>query len=179
MTAVLIAYFTRPGEERGPAGLYTCRVGHTASAASIVERLCGGDVFKIAPQQPFPADYAACCEMARAQLEADARPPLAAWPTAQALAACRTLILCYPNYFGTMPMPVHTFLQGCDFAGRRILPLCTHGGGGAQRSVQDIARLCPQAQLSPALALPGAGAAAATEDIRLWLLEQGVPLQEA
>jgi flavodoxin len=37
-----------------------------------------------------------------------------------------TVILGYPNYWGTMPMPVWTFLEHFDFSGKTILPFCTH-----------------------------------------------------
>ena len=40
-----------------------------------------------------------------------------------------------------MPMPVWTFLEGCDLAGKRILPMCTNEGSGMGRSEADIARL--------------------------------------
>lgn len=177
MSQLLIAYFTRPGEERGADGaLYTRRVGATAYAASIVERLTDGDAFKIDPAQPLPAGYEACVAAAKAQLDADARPPLAVWPQAAQLQNCRTLILCSPNYFDRLPMPVCSFLAGCDWAGKRILPLITHGGGGAGACRQDVVRLCPGAVVEQALALPAETAASAQLDIQLWLLGQGVPL---
>jgi flavodoxin len=50
-----------------------------------------------------------------------------------------TIILMYPNYWGTCPMAVFTFLEKYDFTGKTILPLCTHEGsnvGSAKPQVE-------------------------------------------
>ena len=36
----------------------------------------------------------------------------------------------YPNYWGTMPMAVYTFLERCDLTGKTVHPFCTHEGSG-------------------------------------------------
>ena len=37
-----------------------------------------------------------------------------------------TIILGYPNWWGTMPMCVFTFMEAYDLTGKKILPFCTH-----------------------------------------------------
>ncbi len=178
MSRNLIVYFSRPGENYSPEGLVRLRIGYTAYAASVVESLAGGDVFRIDMAEPYPEEYAACCDAARAHLEQNARPALARWPEPGVVEECRTLILCYPNYWGTAPMPVLSFLEACDWSGRTILPLCTHGGGGAGRSAADIAAAAPGAEVKEPLALPGHEAAGAKLDIQLWLSMHGVRMEE-
>ena len=53
MSSVLIAYFSRAGENYTPDGIVRLRVGNTACAASLLEQLTGADVFKITPKQPY------------------------------------------------------------------------------------------------------------------------------
>jgi len=53
------------------------------------------------------------------------------------------IFLGYPNWWGTMPMPVFTFLGEYDFAGKTIARFCTHEGSSLGRSVTDIKELCP------------------------------------
>ena len=178
MSKLLIAYFSRAGENYTPNGVARLTVGNTARAASLLEALTGADVFKIEPATPYPEGYAACTAQAKAELAADARPPLAAWPQEQVIQDCRTLLLCYPNYWGTMPMPVCSFLQRYDWQGRTILPLCTHEGSGLGRSMADLAALCPGAVLGGGLAVPGHAAAGCKEQLRLWLVQNAVPLCE-
>lgn len=74
---------------------------------------------------------------------AGARPELREYP--DSLEPYDTVYLGYPNYWGTMPMPVFTFLEHFDFSGKTIRPFCTHEGSGLGHSVEDIRRLCPGA----------------------------------
>ncbi len=176
MSKTLIVYFSRAGENWGTDGPVQLRVGYTAVAASILEKLTDADVFKVVPAFPYPADYRECCAVAKAQLEAGEHPDLREWPENELIADCRTLLLCSPNYWGTLPMPVQGFLQKYDWAGKTVLPLITHGGGGMANCEKDLQRLCPGADLRPGLALPGPDAAGAALDMQLWLMENGVPL---
>ncbi len=79
------------------------------------------------------------------------------------MAGYDTVFLCYPNYWGTMPMAVFTFLEQFDFSGKTIRPLCTNEGSGLGSSPADIRRLCPDAVLTPGLAVTGGQADKATE----------------
>jgi flavodoxin len=56
-----------------------------------------------------------------------------------------TIILGYPNWWGTMPMAVFTFLESYDFTGKTIIPFCTHEGSCMGHSVGDIKQICPGA----------------------------------
>ena len=83
----------------------------------------------------------------------DARPELKEYP--DSLDAYDTVYLGYPNYWGTMPMPVFTFLEHFDFSGKVIRPFCTHEGSGMGRSEADIRRICPDAVVKKGLAVRG------------------------
>lgn len=177
MSRLLIAYFSRTGQTLAAGGPRLLRVGNTARAASRLEALTGADVFKIEAAAPYPPEFDACAARVRRELDANSRPPLRAQPPAGLLRDCRTLFVCYPNFFGSAPMPVYTFLQRHDWAQCAVLPLCTHGGDGPGRSWQEIAALCPAARVLPGLALPGEKAGDCETDLRLWLLQSGVPLR--
>ena len=101
------------------------------------------------------------------------------WPEAGVVEECRTLILCCPNYCGTVPMAVLTFLEQYDWSGRTVLPLITHGGGGAGSAAADIAAAAPGAEVREPLAIPGHEAAGAQLDIQLWLTMHGVGMEES
>jgi flavodoxin len=62
-----------------------------------------------------------------------------------------TVFLCYPNWWGTLPMAVFTFLEAYDFSGKTIYPLVTHGGSRFGRSLDDIKKLSPKAVLGDGL----------------------------
>ena len=52
-----------------------------------------------------------------------------------------TILLGYPNWWGDMPMPLYTFLEENDFAGKTIIPFTVHGGSGFSDTVDTIAQL--------------------------------------
>jgi len=81
------------------------------------------------------------------------KPELTALP--DSLDGYEEVYLGYPNYWGTMPMAVFTFLEAHDFTGKTIKPFCTHEGSGLGNSVKDIKKLCPAAVVKNGLAVVG------------------------
>ena len=162
----LIAYFSRAGENYFGGTLRTVEVGNTEQAARALQRIVGGELFAIEPLLPYTDDYNECISQAQDDQRRDARPELKAWPGDWD--GYDTIYLGYPNYWGTMPMPVFTFLEKLDFTGKTIHPFCTHEGSGLGRSEGDIRRLCPTARVEPGLAIPGSRAGAAEGALRAW-----------
>ncbi len=162
----LIAYFSRAGENYFSGALRRVPVGNTEVAAGLLQKLTGADMLKIEPLQPYSEDYNECIAQAQEDQRRDARPELKANP--DSLAQYDTIYLGYPNYWGTMPMPVFTFLEHYDFAGKRIYPFCTHEGSGLGHSEADIRRLCPGAEVEKGLAIRGGGVQDAADALRNW-----------
>jgi pyruvate/2-oxoacid:ferredoxin oxidoreductase alpha subunit len=85
-----------------------------------------------------------------------------------------TIVLAYPNYWGTMPMAVFTFLEHFDFTGKTILPLCTNEGSGMGSSENDIRKTSPGADVKKGLPITGSEAANAKADVERWLSANGL-----
>ncbi|MFX0102487.1 MAG: flavodoxin, partial [Candidatus Hodarchaeota archaeon] len=79
------------------------------------------------------------------------------------------IFLGYPNWWGTMPMAVYTFLESSDFSGKMIVPFCTHEGSGLGRSVKDIKKCCPRAEIKNASPFRGSSVKNASDDVEKWL----------
>lgn len=165
--ARLIAFFSRADENYFSGALRTVSVGNTQLAAQVLQELTGADLFKIDPLQPYAKEYNACIAQAQEDQRRDARPELKAYP--DSLDGYDTIYLGYPNYWGTMPMAVFTFLEHFDFTGKTIKPFCTHEGSGMGKSEADIRRLCPGAAVEKGLAIPGGRAGAAAVLFEHWL----------
>lgn len=163
----IIAYFSRGGENYLEGAIKTLTVGNTEVIAEILGELTGLPLFKIEPLIAYSNDYSKCIEEAKRDLKRDARPELITW--SEEVKSCDTIYLGYPNYWGTMPMAVFSFLEHYDFTGKTIKPFCTHEGSKMGRSESDIQRLCPTAKLTQGLAIPGSRVQDAESDIRLWL----------
>lgn len=159
----------KPGSMRGKKVLvaYFSHSGNTRAVATMVREVAGGDVFEIAATDPYPKDYEEVKERAKQELEAGARPKLKAH-LANA-ASFDVIFVGYPNWWGTMPMPVMTFLTENDFSGKTVIPFCTHEGSGLGRSDDELARLCPKAKRLEGLAIRGRSAKDARGEVALWL----------
>lgn len=163
----LIAYFSRAGNNYVSGRIVDLPVGNTEVAARMVHEATGGDLFRIEAVKTYPDDYTETTEVARKELQGGARPELAS--LVKDIARYDVILLGYPNWWNTFPMPVFTFLERHDLAGKTIAPFCTHEGSGLGRSERDIARLCPGATLAEGLAIHGTHVSAARTAIDRWL----------
>jgi len=163
----LIAYFSRSGNNYVGGSILDLPVGNTELAANLIAELSGDDLFKIDSVKAYSKDYNTCTEEAKKELRAGERPELVSYP--ESIQDYDTIVLGYPNWWGTMPMPVWTFLEKFDFSGKTILPFCTHEGSGMGGSESDIRKLCPGADVKKGLAIPGSSVKNAGKDIAMWL----------
>ena len=169
MAKSLIAFYSRAGENYVGGQIRRLEVGNTKVAAQILQEVTGGDLFEIRQAEPYSDDHMTCIQEAKRDLEGDARPELAAFP--DSLEGYDTIYLCYPNYWGTMPMAVWTFLEHFDLTGKTILPLCTNEGSGMGRSEGDIRKLCPGAVLGKGLSILGGQVKQSRPAIQRWVRE--------
>ncbi len=151
--AILIAYFSHSG--------------NTQVIANQIHQCAGGDLFRIATIDPYPADYDTVVEAARKELRNGSRPKLS--EQVVNIASYGVVFIGYPCWWSTMPMAVFSFLEQHELSGKKIAPFCTHEGSGLGRSVQDIRKLCPQSVIQDGLAVRGGSVAAAKKDVQVWL----------
>jgi flavodoxin len=166
-TKPLVAYFSRSGNNYVGGRIVDLPVGNTEVAATLIQELTGSDLFRIEPVQAYPSDYHEATEVAQQELARQARPALSG--SVADMAGYGTVYLGYPNWWGTIPMAVATFLEAYDFSGKTIVPFCTHEGSGLGHSERDIQALCPRARVAPGLAIKGGNVQKAGKDIAAWL----------
>ena len=156
--------------------VYFSRTGNTREVANQIRQQVGGDLFEVRTVQPYPAAYRATTDQAKREQQENARPALTAEVTN--MAAYDVVFLGYPNWWGTLPMAYFTFLEHYDFAGKTIVPFCTHEGSHMGRSESDLRRLCPRSILAEGLALRGGNSgyvssADGRRDVTEWLHKLG------
>lgn len=165
--STLVAYFSRADENYVSGQLKQIEVGNTEVIANMIEKLTDADLFKIDPIQPYAKDYNTCIEQAKQDQKRKARPELTEY--LPSLDAYDTVYLGYPNYWGTMPMPVFTFLERYDWDGKKIYPFCTHEGSRMGNSIRDLKKACPKAQVQEGLSIYGSQVQRAEDEVRAWL----------
>lgn len=149
---ILIAYFSIAGETCVDDTLIELKVGKTKLVAEKIQTLFGGDLFEIQTKKQYPNDYFELKEVALEELKQNARPELS--NHMDQMSKYDAIILGYPNWCGTLPMPVATFLESYDFKGISILPFCTNAGEGLGGSEDMIRELCPDSEIEEGLSIP-------------------------
>jgi flavodoxin len=168
----LIAYYSRKGQNYVSGRIVDLKVGNTEVVANMIQNITGGDMFHIESVTAYPKDYTEATEVAKNELRAKARPKLTG--QVENMGAYDVIFLGYPNWWGTMPMPVFTFLESYDFSGKTIVPFCTHEGSGMGHTEQDIAKACPKATMLKGIAIHGTNAGSAGPNVSSWIEELSI-----
>jgi flavodoxin len=166
------ACFAAEEQEKKILVAYFSWSGNTRTIAEQIQKTIGGSLFEIKTATPYTADYDTLVDQAQLEQRDNARPVLAA--RVSDMDSYDTIFLGYPNWWGTLPMALFTFLESYDFSGKTIIPFCTHEGSGLGRSVSDIKKLCPQATVRDGLAIRGGSVKSAGNDVTVWLRGLGI-----
>lgn len=164
--SVAVVFFSHKGQNYSNGSIVDLKIGNTAVVAAKIAALTGAPAFELKPKRDYPFVYKECTEAAQAELRADARPELEETPD---LSGYDTIVIGYPNWWGTMPMVMFTLLEGQDLSGKTILPFCTHEGSGMGRSQEDIQRLCPHSDVRAGLPVYGSSVSQADAAVKAWL----------
>ena len=158
---VLIAYFSWGGNTRG--------------VAEEIAAQTGADLFEIECVTPYSDDYNTVLEQAQNDQHNQARPELAGH--VEDMAQYDTILLGYPNWWASIPMPIASFLEEYDFTGKTIVPFCSHGGGRFGQSLTAIAKLTPGATLGEGLSVHYSGGNSLPGDVAAWLESNNIAAQ--
>ena len=172
MAKTIIAFYSRADENYFGGAMRYVKVGNTEIVCDIMKELIPADSFKIEMKEPYSPVYMTCIEQAKRDLREKNRPELVRFP--DSIDAYDTIVLAYPNYWGTMPMAVVTFLERFDFSGKTILPLCTNEGSGMGGSERDVQRYAPGAEVKQGLSVLGSAAADAKGSLQRWFEANGL-----
>ena len=162
---VLIVYFSRAENINYDSGVDAVAsasinadkdgnaIGNLRIIAEYLQEETKGDLFSIHTEKKYPKGYRDTTDQAADEKDADARPKLS--NKVDNMEQYTTILLGYPNWWGTIPMPVATFLEEYDFAGKTIIPFASHEGSGLGSGPSDIKKLCPDAEVEDGFAIRG------------------------
>jgi flavodoxin len=180
----LVAYFSMPltdnpdnmdrNEEDSTHVVDGAVLGNTQYVAQLIQARTGAGIFRIETAEEMPRDFTALDEQAQADQEAGTRPELKA--LVPNLGDYDTIFVGYPIYWYDLPMPLYTFLEQHDFAGKTIIPFSTHGGSRLSGTVETITETLPKATVtSNAFTISRDALDSAEAEVGTWLdsLETG------
>lgn len=146
--------------------------GNTKGIAEEIQRQTGADLFEITLVNPYSSDYNTVLDQAQQDQNEQARPELASH--VENMEQYDTIILGYPNWWASIPMPVASFLEEYNFSGKTIIPFCSHGGGRFGQSLTAITKLVPDAAMGEALSVHYSGDSGLPSDIANWIEENNI-----
>lgn len=164
--ANLIVYYSRKGENYWNGSIKNLSKGNTERVAEFIQNAVGGDLFEVETIKEYAQDYYKCIEEAKQELREKARPDLKEY--LENLDEYDTIFVGYPNWWGTMPMAMFTFLEHYDFTGKKIVPFCTNEGSGMGSSERDLKKICNGADVERGLSIHGAEAAESENTVASW-----------
>ncbi|MBO4522104.1 MAG: flavodoxin [Methanomicrobium sp.] len=166
MSKILIVYYSRKGENYWNGGLKNLEKGNTERVAEFIRKAVGGDIFEVDTIKPYSESYNTCIEEAKAELRANARPEIKAYPPD--FESYDTIFIGYPNWWGTMPMCMFTLLEKYDFTGKTVIPFCTNEGSGMGGSERDLKNICRGATIKAGLSIRGHKSAESESTVAAW-----------
>lgn len=133
MNKKLVAYFSASGT--------------TKKAAERLAMATGADLFEIKPQIPYSStDLNWTNKKSRSSVEMNdptTRPEIA--ERVSNMADYDTVFIGFPIWWYVAPRIIHTFVESYDFSGKTLVPFATSGGSGMGRTVDELRKLCPNA----------------------------------
>ena len=177
---VLTVYFSRVGNTDFPPDVDavsgasvmkdgTELIGNAEMIACMVQDAAGGDIFAIRTEKTYPADYGETVKEAGGELERREYPALREpFPRPEDY---DVIVFVYPLWWDTLPMPAAGFLKQWDLSGKTVVPVVTHGGGGAGKSLEALREATRGDVLENALDIYSSDIPASRQKIADWLTE--------
>jgi flavodoxin len=157
-TGVLIAYFSRAGENYYYGDRIDLEVGNTEILIRILSRRLdtlgvAHDVHRIEAADPYSDDYDDTRDRNVREQDADARPEIA--NPFGSVDGYDVVLLASPIWNVRPPMIMQTFAESHDFAGKTVHPITTHAMSGLGSAERDYAEACRGADIGEGLAVRG------------------------
>ncbi|TYB62241.1 hypothetical protein FXF51_26385 [Nonomuraea sp. PA05] len=171
---VLLAYFSRAGENYYYGGRRDLQVGNTEVLARMISRRLDCEVHRIQPADPYPDDYEETVARNKREQDADARPAIAG--PLPAIDRYGTVLLGSPIWNVRAPMIMTTFTEALDLRGKTVVPFTTHAMSGLGTTAADYAATCVGATIAEGLAIRGEKVNDADAAVEAWLQRLQLPV---
>lgn len=160
MAKVLVTFFSRADENYYPGGIHAVAMGNTAclahALAEVIKKQYHHEVtvFEVKSDHHYSRNYHECTHEAQELARKNFRPNLIGDINVRSF---DVILVGFPIWWGTMPMDLKAFLEkhSSDFAGKKVLPFCTHEGSRFEHSLSDLKEMLPQAHILKGLDLYG------------------------
>lgn len=171
---ILLAYFSRAGENYWNGGRRYLDVGNTEVLASLIRDRIDCDVYRIEAANPYSDRYDPTVQRNVREQNSDARPGIA--NPVPDLAGYDTLLLGSPIWNVQPPMIMATFVEAVELQGKNLRPFVTHAGSGLGTTASFYRDRNTGARLGDGLAVRGeqVGGSDTGTQVDRWLQAAGL-----
>lgn len=171
MAKIITVFLSMTGQTWADGEVIDLKKGFTKIAAEYIQEAVGGELFQIEQTRSYSKDHFTMIDEAKEEYQKKERPAIKAF--CDNLEEYDTIFLGFPNWWGTVPMPVLTFLEHYDWNGKRIIPFVTSGGSGFGNALKDIALSAKGTQIdSNGLEIKGTKVPQSKALIQKWAAEK-------
>ena len=163
----IIIYFSHTGENYMADGIRNIDKGNTEIVAEMIKDITGGDIFQVETIKEYPYGYYECCDVAKEELNANARPELKQY--LDDISKYEVIYLCSPIWWGYMPNAMLSQLERLDFSGKIVKYVITHEGSGIGSCNKNVEEFCKGADIREGLAIRGSNVNSARATIENWI----------
>ncbi|MFC4770510.1 flavodoxin [Enterococcus hermanniensis] len=165
----VIIFFSKSGENFINGKKQTILVGNTKFLAHKINEQLNVPLFELIPQRVYPKEYNHLLKQSK--LEKETAQKVKYQQLFLDLKKVETIFLGFPNWWGSYPEIVKSFIQDNDWENKVIYPFCTHEGSAMGSSIEDLKRDCSGASIHTGLPVYGSRVKKADLAISNWLLE--------
>ncbi|RAK28750.1 flavodoxin [Actinoplanes lutulentus] len=169
---VLLAYFSRAGENYYNGGRRTLEVGNTEVVAGMIRDAIGCDVYEINAADAYSDSYRDTVARNVREQDDDERPRIA--DPLPDLAGYDVVLIGSPIWNVRPPMIMNTFTEAFDFSGTTVFPFVTYAVSQLGRTEGVYQQTCRNARFGEALAIRGEEAVDSSPAVRDWLSRIGL-----
>ena len=169
---VLLAYFSRPGENYCYGDRIDLEIGNTQLVAEMIAGAITVDSYRIEAADPYPDDYEQTVDRNVREENDNARPAIANPPPD--VSQYDTVLLGCPVWNVQTPMIMRTFVENVDLVGKTLHPFVTFAVSGMGRIRSDYTDVLPETTVTEGLAVQGEEAQQAGGDVDTWLQQIGL-----
>ena len=114
--------------------------GNTARVAREIQSVVSGDLYEIKSDVVYSDEYRPMTQQAKREIEQKFRPKMTGGEID--VSPYDIVFIGSPNWWGTIPTQIDSFLENYDLSGKTVVPFVTHGGGGVQNTTRDLTAAC-------------------------------------
>ncbi|MGO3729120.1 MAG: flavodoxin, partial [Enterococcus viikkiensis] len=164
----VVVFFSHAGENFINGVSQKIPIGNTEVLAHNIAKKLNCPLIRLEEMEVYPENYEET--VTRAEYEKKENKRVAYHKIEIDRTKIDTLFLGYPNWWGSYPKIIGSFLEDFPTEGLEIYPFCTHEGSAFGNSLHELKMQCPHAIVHCGLPVRGSRVERAEVAVENWLL---------